>query len=144
MAALRRESSKQGTLQKGDILLAGLEYGRVRAMKDESGADIHQAGPSIPVEIQGLSGVPRAGDEAQVVPDERKAREVALFRQGKFRDLKLARQQSAKLENLFANIGTGEVKTLNVMLKADVQGSVEAISDALQKLSTDEVKVDII
>ncbi|MDH5446403.1 MAG: translation initiation factor IF-2 [Gammaproteobacteria bacterium] len=135
---------QQGKLKKGDILLAGLEYGRVRAMVDEHGKTLDEAGPSIPVEILGLSGVPSAGDEANVVPDERKAREIALFRQGKYRDVKLARQQAAKLENMFSQMEDGEVNSLNIVLKADVQGSVEAISDALQNLSTDEVKVKIV
>ena len=135
---------QEGTLHQGDIVLCGFEYGRVRAMRDELGRSIDAAGPSIPVEILGLSGVPSAGDEATVVRDEKKAREVALYRQGKFRDVKLARQQKAKLENMFANMTEGEVSELNVVLKADVQGSVEAIADSLNKLSTDEVKVRII
>ncbi|QYJ87138.1 translation initiation factor IF-2 [Shewanella mesophila] len=135
---------QEGTLKQGDIVLCGLEYGKVRAMKDENGNSITEAGPSIPVEILGLSGVPSAGDEATVVRDERKAREVALYRQGKFRDVKLARQQKSKLENMFANMTDGEVQELNIVLKADVQGSLEAISDSLNKLSTDEVKVNII
>ncbi len=133
-----------GSLKKGDVLLAGKEYGRVRAMLDENGKPIDVAGPSIPVEVLGLSGAPDAGDEALVVPDERKAREVANFRQGKFRDVKLARQQQAKLENMFTQMAEGDVSTLNILLKADVQGSVEAISDALVKLSTDEVRVKIV
>jgi translation initiation factor IF-2 len=135
---------QSGTLNQGDIVLCGLEYGRVRAMKDENGKDIKSAGPSIPVEILGLSGIPAAGDEATVVKDERKAREVALYRQGKFRDVKLARQQKAKLENMFTNMAEGDVSEVNVVLKADVQGSIEAISDSLTKLSTDEVKVKIV
>ncbi len=135
---------QRGTLRKGDILLAGQEYGRVRAMLDESGKPVTEAGPSIPVEVLGLSGTPNAGDEAVVVASERKAREVALFRQGKFREIKLARQQAAKLENMFEQMKEGEVSTLNVVLKADVQGSVEAIADALNKLSTDEVRVNTI
>ena len=135
---------QEGTLNQGDIVLCGLEYGRVRAMRDENGKTIQSAGPSIPVEIIGLSGVPQSGDEATVVKDEKKAREVALFRQGKFRDVKLARQQKSKLENMFANMATGEVSEVNVVLKSDVQGSLEAISDSLTKLSTDEVKVRII
>ncbi|PSW18951.1 translation initiation factor IF-2 [Photobacterium sanctipauli] len=135
---------QEGTLRKGDIVLCGLEHGRVRAMRDELGKEIETAGPSIPVEILGLSGVPSSGDEATVVRDERKAREVALYRQGKFRDVKLARQQKAKLENMFSNMAAGEVAELNVVLKADVQGSVEAIADSLRKLSTDEVKVNIV
>ncbi len=133
---------QKGTLHKGDVLLAGQEYGRVRAMLDENGKPINEAGPSIPVEILGLSGTPNAGDEALVVASERKAREVALFRQGKFREIKLARQRAAKLENMFAQMEEGKVHTLNVVLKADVQGSVEAITDALTKLSTDEVRVN--
>ena len=135
---------QEGTLHQGDIVLCGFEYGRVRAMRDELGRSIDAAGPSTPVEILGLSGVPSAGDEATVVRDEKKAREVALYRQGKFRDVKLARQQKAKLENMFSNMTEGEVSELNVVLKADVQGSVEAIADSLNKLSTDEVKVRII
>ncbi len=135
---------QSGTLNKGDILLCGQEYGRVRAMRDENGKEIFEAGPSIPVEIIGLSGVPSSGDEATVVRDERKAREVANYRQGKFREVKLARQQKAKLENMFSNMTAGEVAELNVVLKADVQGSVEAITDSLHKLSTDEVKVSVV
>ncbi|MBS0898335.1 translation initiation factor IF-2 [Pantoea dispersa] len=135
---------REGTLNKGDIVLCGFEYGRVRAMRDELGREVLEAGPSIPVEILGLSGVPAAGDEATVVRDEKKAREVALYRQGKFREVKLARQQKSKLENMFANMTEGEVSELNIVLKSDVQGSVEAISDSLLKLSTDEVKVKII
>ncbi|NVD07447.1 translation initiation factor IF-2 [Vibrio sp. JPW-9-11-11] len=135
---------QSGTLNKGDIVLCGQEYGRVRAMRDELGKEITEAGPSIPVEILGLSGVPSSGDEATVVRDERKAREVANYRAGKFREVKLARQQKSKLENMFSNMTAGEVAELNVVLKADVQGSVEAISDSLLKLSTDEVKVNIV
>ncbi|WP_099349976.1 translation initiation factor IF-2 [Erwinia amylovora] len=135
---------REGTLNKGDIVLCGFEYGRVRAMRDELGREVLTAGPSIPVEILGMSGVPAAGDEATVVRDEKKAREVALYRQGKFREVKLARQQKSKLENMFANMTEGEVSELNIVLKADVQGSVEAISDSLMKLSTDEVKVKIV
>ncbi|WP_319781641.1 translation initiation factor IF-2 [Oceanisphaera sp. IT1-181] len=135
---------QEGTLNQGDIVLCGLEYGRVRAMRDELGRDIKTAGPSMPVEILGLSGVPAAGDEATVVRDEKKAREVALYRQGKFRDVKLARQQTAKLENMFANMEEGEVAEVNLVLKADVQGSIQAIADSLEQLSTDEVKVKII
>ena len=135
---------REGTLHKGDIVLCGFEYGRVRAMRNELGQEVLEAGPSIPVEILGLSGVPAAGDEVTVVRDEKKAREVALYRQGKFREVKLARQQKSKLENMFANMTEGEVHEVNIVLKADVQGSVEAISDSLLKLSTDEVKVKII
>ena len=135
---------QSGTLNKGDIVLCGFEYGRVRAMRDENGKDIESAGPSIPVEVLGLSGVPAAGDEATVVRDEKKAREVALYRQGKFREVKLARQQKAKLENMFSNMTEGDVAELNVIVKADVQGSVEAICQALAELSTDEVKVKVV
>ena len=135
---------QQGTLKQGDILLCGLEYGRVRAMKDENGRLINEAGPSIPVEVLGLSGVPHAGDEASVVNDERKAREVAVRRQSKTREIKLARQQKAKLENMFSNMQEDGICELNVVLKSDVQGSLEAITDSLNKLSTEEVKVNII
>ena len=135
---------QQGELKAGDILLCGNEYGRVRAMRDENGNEVKVAGPSKPVEILGLSGVPTAGEDAMVVPDERKAREIASKRHTKQRDLKLAKQQKAKLENMFANMEAGDVKELNVVMKADVQGSVEAISDSLTKLSTDEVRVNII
>lgn len=135
---------REGTLHKSDIVLCGFEYGRVRGMRDELGREVLEAGPSIPVEILGLSGVPAAGDEVTVVRDEKKAREVALYRQGKFREVKLARQQKSKLENMFANMAEGEVSEVNIVFKADVQGSVEAISDSLQKLSTEEVKVKIV
>ena len=135
---------QSGTLRKGDIVLCGFEYGRVRAMRDENGKEIDEAGPSIPVEVLGLSGVPAAGDEATVVRDEKKAREVALHRQGKFREVKLARQQKAKLENMFSNMAEGDVAELNIIVKADVQGSVEAIIQSLQDLSTDEVKVKVV
>ena len=135
---------QSGLLKKGDIVLAGQAFGRVRAMVNELGKQVQGAGPSIPVEIQGLSDVPAAGDELIVVPDERKAREVALFRQGKYRDVKLARQQAAKLENLFSGENNGEVKTLSLIIKADVQGSQEALVHALTKLSTDEVRVQVV
>jgi translation initiation factor IF-2 len=135
---------QSGTLKKGDILLAGQEYGRVRTLLDENGKPIKEAGPSIPVEVLGLSGTPSAGDEVLVVADERKAREVALFRQGKFRDLKLARQQKSKLENMFSQMEEGEVNALNLVLKADVNGSVEALTDSLTNLSNDEVAVKIV
>ena len=134
---------RDGTLHVGDIILCGLGWGRVRAMRDEVGNSVKEAGPSIPVEVEGLSSVAGAGDEVTVVTDERKAREVALYRQGKFREIKLAKQQKAKLENMFKE-DNGDVKELNLVLKADVQGSVEAIRDSLVKLSTDEVKVSII
>jgi len=130
-------------LKRGDVVLAGAVFGRVRAMLDENAKNIDQAGPSIPVEIQGLSDVPVAGSEVMVLGDERKAREIALFRQGKFRDVKLA-QQSSKRENVFDQIGDGAVKTLSVIIKADVQGSYEALAHALEKLSTEEVKVNIV
>lgn len=133
---------QSGTLKRGDILLAGAVFGRVRAMLDENGNAVEQAGPSIPVEIQGLSEVPVAGEAVISLTDERKAREIALFRQGKFRDVKLARQQAAKLENVFEQ--KGEVKVLPLIIKADVQGSYEALAHALQRLSTDEVRVNII
>ena len=135
---------QNGTLRKGDIVLAGLHYGRVRAMLDENGTAIDEAGPSIPVEILGLDGTPGAGDEFTVVSSEKKAREVALFRQGKYREIKLARQQKSKLENLFENMQAGDVKSLNIVLKADVRGSLEAIIQSLEDLSTDEVKVNIV
>lgn len=135
---------QSGTLQKGDILLAGLQYGRVRALVGDTGAQVDSAGPSMPVEVLGLSAIPHAGDDAVVVPDEKRAREVALFRQGKFRDVKLARRQKSSLEGIFENMTATETKVLNIVLKADVQGSVEAIADALVKLSNDEVTVEII
>jgi translation initiation factor IF-2 len=135
---------QSGTLKRGDALLVGAVFGRVRAMLDENGKPIDAAGPSIPVEIQGLTEVPAAGDEAMVLGDEKKAREIALFRQGKFRDVKLAKQQAAKLESLFDQIGEGEVKALALIIKADVQGSQEALVHSLSKLSTDEVKVQVV
>ncbi|MEW6562033.1 MAG: translation initiation factor IF-2 [Pseudomonadota bacterium] len=135
---------QSGTLKRGDSVLVGAVYGRVRAMLDENGKPINEAGPSIPVEIQGLSEVPVAGEDFVVLADEKKAREIALFRQGKFRDVKLAKQQAAKLENMFEQMAEGEVRSLPLIIKADVQGSCEAIAHALQKLSTGEVKVNII
>jgi translation initiation factor IF-2 len=135
---------QKGQLNKGDILLAGQEFGRVRAMNDENGRPINSAGPSIPVEVLGLNGVPAAGDEAIVVKNERKAREIALFRQGQFKEVKLARQQAAKLENVFNQMQEGEVQTLNLVIKADVQGSVEALTESLEKLSTSEVAVKVV
>ncbi|MBP6562513.1 MAG: translation initiation factor IF-2 [Neisseriaceae bacterium] len=135
---------QSGTLRKGDMLLAGSAYGKIRAMIDENGKSIDSAGPSIPVEILGLSDVPNAGEDAMVLTDEKKAREVALFRQGKYRDVRLARQQAANLESVFANMGAGEASHLSVIIKADVQGSYEALSSSLQKMSTDEVKVDVL
>jgi translation initiation factor IF-2 len=135
---------QEGELKAGDILLCGEQYGRVRAMRDEHGQEIKLAGPSTPVEVLGLSGVPIAGENALVVQDERKAREVAAKRHTKQREVKLAKQQKAKLENMFANMESGDVSELNVVLKADVQGSIEAIADSLINLSTDEVKVNIV
>jgi translation initiation factor IF-2 len=135
---------QSGTLRRGDVVLAGAVYGRVRAMLDEDGKTILEAGPSIPVEIQGLSDVPKAGEDAMVIQDERKAREIALFRQGKFRDVHLAKRQAAKLESIMEQMGEGEAKRLPLILKADVQGSAEALSVSLQKISTNEVKVDIL
>uniref|UniRef100_E1TB14 Translation initiation factor IF-2 n=1 Tax=Burkholderia sp. (strain CCGE1003) TaxID=640512 RepID=E1TB14_BURSG len=135
---------QSGTLNRGDVVLAGSAYGRVRAMLDETGKPTKSAGPSIPVEIQGLSEVPQAGEEVIVMPDERKAREVALFRQGKFRDVKLAKQQAAKLENMLEQMGEGEVQYMPLIVKADVQGSQEALVQSLLKLSTDEVRVQIV
>ncbi|WP_341707300.1 translation initiation factor IF-2 [Halopseudomonas sp.] len=135
---------QNGTLRQGDVVLAGVNYGRVRAMLDENGKPIKEAGPSIPVEILGLDGTPDAGDELNVVVDEKKAREVALFRQGKFREIKLARQHSAKLENMFESMGQDEKKTLNVVLKADVRGSLEALQGSLVDLGNEEVQVKIV
>jgi translation initiation factor IF-2 len=135
---------QSGTLHKGDMLLAGLQYGRVRALVCDNGEQVLDAGPSIPVEVLGLSAIPHAGDEVLVVPNEKRAREVALFRQGKFRDVKLARRQKNTLEGMFEHMEAAEVKDLNIALKADVQGSVEAISDALTKLSNEEVNVNVI
>jgi translation initiation factor IF-2 len=133
-----------GTLKRGDVVLAGAVFGRVRAMTDENGKPVNEAGPAIPVEIQGLSDVPLAGEEVLALGDERKAREIALFRQGKFRDVKLAKQHAAKLENMFEQMGESGVKTLTLIVKADVQGSYEALQQALTKLSTAEVKVNIV
>ncbi|TXT32089.1 MAG: translation initiation factor IF-2 [Rhodocyclaceae bacterium] len=135
---------QSGTLKRGDVVLAGQVFGRVRAMLDENGKPINEAGPSIPVEILGLSDVPAAGEEAIVLTDEKKAREIALFRQGKFRDVKLAKQQAAKLENMFQQMEEGEIKTLPLIVKADVQGSQEALVQTLAKLSNEEVRVQII
>jgi translation initiation factor IF-2 len=135
---------QSGTLKVGDVVLAGQTYGRVRAMLDEDGKSIKAAGPSMPVEIQGLSDVPQAGDEFMVLADERRAREIATYRAGKFRNTKLAKQQAAKLENMFADMTAGEVKTLPIIVKADVQGSQEALSQSLLKLSGEEVKVQLV
>jgi len=135
---------QSGTLSTGDVVLAGQTFGRVRAMLDENGKAIKSAGPSIPVEIQGLTEVPQAGDEFMVLNDERRAREIATYRAGKFRNTKLAKQQAAKLENMFTDISAGEVKTLPIIVKADVQGSQEALAASLLKLSTDEIKVQLV
>jgi translation initiation factor IF-2 len=135
---------QSGTLKRGDVILAGSAYGRVRAMLDEAGKAITEAGPSIPVEVQGLSEVPSAGEEVQGIADERKAREIALFRQGKFRDVKLARQQAAKLENMLDQMAEGATQSLALIIKADVQGSQEALAQSMLKLSTEEVRVQIV
>jgi translation initiation factor IF-2 len=135
---------QSGTLKRGDVLLAGAVFGRVRALLDENGKPIETGGPSLPVEVLGLSDVPAAGSEVMALGDERKAREIALFRQGKYRDVKLAKQQAANLENMFDSIGDGTKRTLTLIIKADVQGSYEGLSHALAKLSTDEVKVNIV
>ncbi|NMM09950.1 MAG: translation initiation factor IF-2 [Polaromonas sp.] len=135
---------QSGTLKAGDVVLAGSTYGRVRAMLDENGKTIKTAGPSIPVEIQGLTEVPQAGDEFMVMTDERRVREIATYRAGKFRNTKLAKQQASKLENMFSDMSGGEVKMLPIIIKADVQGSQEALSQSLLKLSTDEVKVQLV
>jgi translation initiation factor IF-2 len=135
---------QSGTLRRGDVVLAGAVFGRVRAMLDENGRPVTEAGPSIPVELQGLADVPNAGDEMIALGDERKAREIALFRQGKFRDVKLAKKQAAKLENMFEQMKEDEMKVLPLVLKADVQGSAEALAHALSRLSHEEVKVNVV
>ncbi|HEX2541532.1 MAG TPA: translation initiation factor IF-2 [Caldimonas sp.] len=135
---------QSGTLKRGDVVLAGSSFGRVRAMLDEDGKPINEAGPSIPVEIQGLTEVPQAGDEFMVLGDERRAREIATFRQGKYRDVKLAKRQAANLENMMDQMGQGAKQVLPLIVKADVQGSQEALAQSLLKLSTDEVKVQIV
>ena len=135
---------QSGTLKAGDVVLAGSTFGKVRAMLDENGKTIKTAGPSIPVEIQGLTEVPQAGDEFMVMTDERRAREIATYRAGKFRNTKLAKQQASKLENMFSDLSAGEVKLLPIIIKADVQGSQEALAQSLLKLSTDEVKVQLV
>jgi len=135
---------QSGTLRKGDVVLAGSSFGRVRAMLDEDGKSIEAAGPSLPVEIQGLTEVPQAGDEFMVLNDERRAREIATFRQGKYREVTLNRRQAAKLEGMFENMGEGAAQTLSLIVKADVQGSQEALAQSLLKLSTPEVKVQIV
>ena len=135
---------QSGTLKRGDVVVAGAVYGRVRAMLDENGKPVQSAGPSIPVEIQGLSDVPRAGEEMVVLADEKKAREVALFREGKFREVKLSKQRAANLENMFSSMGEGGKKTLALLIKADVQGSQEALAHALTRLATEEIKVSVV
>jgi translation initiation factor IF-2 len=135
---------QNGQLNKGDVVLSGVEFGRVRAMLDENGKEVQTAGPSTPVEILGLSGTPNAGDELMVVPDEKKAREIGMFRQGKYRETKLAQQQAAKLENVMSQMSEGETVSLNILVKADVQGSAEAIVEALTRLTTEEVAVNIV
>jgi translation initiation factor IF-2 len=135
---------QSGTLKRGDVVVVGAVYGRVRAMLDENGKPVQSAGPSIPVEIQGLSDVPRAGEEMVVLADEKKAREVALFRQGKYREVKLSKQRAANLENMFSEMGAGGKKTLALLIKADVQGSQEALAHALTRLSNEEVKVGVV
>jgi translation initiation factor IF-2 len=135
---------QSGTLKRGDIVLLGAVYGRVRAMLDENGKTVQEAGPSIPVEVQGLSEVPNAGEDMMVIADERKAREIANFRQGKFRDVKFAKQQATKLENMFGQMGEGEKKVLTLVIKSDVQGSQEALVHALTRLGTEEVKVTVV
>jgi translation initiation factor IF-2 len=135
---------QSGTLKRGDIVVIGAVYGRVRAMLDENGKPVQEAGPSIPVEIQGLSEVPAAGEEMIVITDERKAREIAAFRHGKFRDVKFAKQHATKLENLFGHMGEGEKKVLTLVIKSDVQGSQEALVHALTRLATEEVKVSVV
>jgi len=135
---------RNGVLKKGDVILSGQEWGRVRAMFDEAGKPIQEAGPVMPVVVLGLSGTPNAGDDVVVVTDERKAREVALFRQGKFRDVKLAKQQQTRLEDVFSQMGEGVTADLNLVIKADVQGSLEALRDSLTKLSSDDVRVRVV
>jgi translation initiation factor IF-2 len=135
---------QSGTLKRGDIVLTGAVYGRVRAMLDENGKPVQEAGPSIPVEVQGLSEVPSAGEEVMVIADERKAREIANFRQGKFRDVKFAKQHATKLENMFGQMAEGEKKVLTLVIKSDVQGSQEALVHALTRLATEEVKVTVV
>jgi translation initiation factor IF-2 len=135
---------QSGTLKTGDVVLAGQTYGRVRAMLDENGKSTKSAGPSIPVEIQGLTEVPQAGDEFMVLSDERRAREIATYRAGKFRNTKLAKQQAAKLENMFSDMASGEVKNLPIIIKADVQGSQEALAASLLKLTNEEVRVQLV
>jgi translation initiation factor IF-2 len=135
---------QSGTLKRGDVVLAGSTYGRIRAMLDENSMSVGEAGPSIPVEIQGLTEVPQAGDEFIVLADERRAREIATFRQGKYRDVKLAKRQAANLENMMEQMGQGDLQTLAIIIKADVQGSQEALASALLSLGTGEVKVQIV
>ena len=135
---------QQGTLRKGDVVLAGREFGRLRVLTDEQGKPVNQAGPSTPVEIQGLAGVPVAGDDIFVVENERKAREIAFHRQSKHKEVKLAKQQKSKLENIFNRMGEGEIQSLNLLIKADVQGSVEALSEAIEKMSIENINVNVV
>ena len=135
---------QHGELRRGDVILTGHEFGRVRAMHDENGADVRAAGPSTPVEVLGLSGTPNAGDDMIVVPDERKAREIALFRQGKYREVKLAKQQASQARNAITRLTDADGESINILIKADVQGSAEALTEALLKLSGDEVAINII
>ena len=130
-----------GKLRRGDVVLSGAEFGRVRALEDETGGRVDEAGPSMPVVVLGLSGLPEAGDDVMVVADERKAREVAEFRREKYRDRRLQAQKAAKMDELFATMGEEEVTSVNLVIKGDVQGSVEALQQSLQNLSTDEVKI---
>jgi translation initiation factor IF-2 len=134
----------KGELKVGDILLAGQEYGRIRALFDETGQPIKSAGPSLPAVVLGLSGTPVAGDDVLVVANERRAREVAQLRQGKEREVKLAQQQAAKLDDVFTQMGEGGVTTVQLLIKADVQGSAEALKDSLGRIGTDDVKVAVI
>jgi len=134
----------EGELKRGDVILAGREWGKVRAMRDDAGQTINAAGPSMPVEVQGLSGVPMAGDTVVVVSDERKARQVAEYRHAQYKEQKAAHQQASKLNSLFERMEQGETKSLNVLIKGDVHGSVEALSDSLNKLSNEEVKVNVV
>jgi translation initiation factor IF-2 len=135
---------QNGVLKRGDVVLSGKEFGRVRALVDERGERVEQVGPSMPVVVLGLSGLPNAGDEVQVVADERKAREVAQYRTGKYRDVRLAQQKAAKMENLFSNMQENAVDTVNLVIKADVHGSGEALSQALTDLSNDDVRVNVV
>src|SRR5690606_9711475 len=135
---------QQGQLKRGDVVLSGKEWGRVRALIDETGTRVDKVGPSMPVVILGLSGLPNAGDDMQVVPDERKAREVAPDRSGKSRDVRLAQQKAASMDDLFNQLQADEINTVNLVIKADVSGSAEALQQALVALSTPEVRVNVV